>query len=56
MNNSCVTTLWIEKCDIDSDGVEEVKKLLLKTTTLNCLALNSNRICDKGASHLGECI
>lgn len=55
MKNSCVTSLYMEECGIDSNAVEDIKKLLLTNTTLKRLVLNANSICDEGAMCLGEC-
>lgn len=54
MKNCCLTTLWLEGCDIDAKGVEYIMKLLLQTKCLKRLVLNANPIRDQGARYLGK--
>lgn len=54
MKNCCLTSLWIEECDIDAKGIECFKKLLFQTQCLKRLVLDANPIRDQGAKFLGK--
>ena len=54
MENTWLVALLIQHCDIDSQGVKDIKNLLLRNKTLQRLVLDENNIGDQGTRELSK--
>ena len=52
--NTGLTKLRLEDCDIDAEGVSHLKQALRVNTTLRVLDLRENTVGSQGAEHLGK--
>ena len=52
--NTGLTKLRLQNCDIDAEGISHLKQALRVNTTLRVLDLSDNTVDSQGAEHLGK--
>ena len=52
--NTGLTELRLEGCDIDVEGISHLEQALRVNTTLRALDLSGNTVDSQGAEHLGK--